>query len=156
GVSMINSIRARRERILVEFWQDRLATLGVARQLVLSALSQQNLLTPAGSVEANGPQVQVRIDGAFDDLDKIRNVPIVADGKTLRLTDIAEVRRGYEDPATFLVRSQGEPALLLGVVMREGWNGLELGKSLQAEVHAIAAELPLGMSFTQVTDQSVN
>src|SRR6185369_7904172 len=67
-----------------------------------------------------------------------------------------EVHRGYEDPATFLVRSQGEPALLLGVVMREGWNGLTLGKSLQTEVHAIASELPLGMSFTQVTDQSVN
>ena len=49
---------------------------------------------------------------------------------TLRLADIAEVRRGYEDPATFLIRNQGEPALLLGVVMREGWNGLDLGKSL--------------------------
>jgi multidrug efflux pump subunit AcrB len=156
GVKKVNIIGERPERIFVEFSQDRLATLGVAPQAILSALSQQNLLTPAGSVDANGPQVQVRIDGAFDDLDKIRNVPIAANGKTLRLADIADVQRGYEDPATFLVRSQGEPALLLGVVMREGWNGLTLGKSLQAEVHAIASELPLGMSFTQVTDQSVN
>jgi multidrug efflux pump subunit AcrB len=156
GVKKINIIGERPERIFVEFSQDRLATLGVTPQAILSALSQQNLLTPAGSVEANGPQVQVRIDGAFDDLDKIRNVAIAANGKTLRLADIAEVRRGYEDPATFLVRNQGEPALLLGVVMREGWNGLDLGKSLQAEVRAIASELPLGMSFSQVTDQSEN
>src|SRR5438045_6953428 len=156
GVKKVNIIGERPERIFVEFSQDRLATLGVTPQAILSALTQQNLLTPAGSLEANGPQVQVRIHGAFDDLDKIRNVPIAANGKTLRLADIAEVRRGYEDPATFLVRSQGEPALLLGVVMREGWNGLELGKSLQAEVHAIASELPLGMSFAQVTDQSAN
>jgi multidrug efflux pump subunit AcrB len=156
GVKKVNIIGERPERIFVEFSQDRLATLGVSPQAILSALSQQNLLTPAGSIEANGPQMQVRIDGAFDDLDKIRSVPIVASGKTLRLADIADVHRGYEDPATFLVRSQGEPALLLGVVMREGWNGLELGKSLQTEVHAITSELPLGMSFTQVTDQSVN
>jgi multidrug efflux pump subunit AcrB len=156
GVEKVNIIGERPEKIFVEFSQDRLATLAITPQAILSALSQQNLLTPAGSVDANGPQVQVRIDGAFDDLDKIRDVPIVANGKTLRLTDIADVHRGYEDPATFLVRSQGEPALLLGVVMREGWNGLALGKSLQAEVHAIASELPLGMSFTQVTDQSVN
>jgi multidrug efflux pump subunit AcrB len=156
GVKKVNVIGERPERIFVEFSQDRLATVGVTPQAILSALSQQNLLTPAGSVDANGPQVQVRIDGAFDDLDKIRNVPIVANGKTLRLADIAEVHRGYEDPATFLVRSQGEPALLLGVVMREGWNGLTLGKSLQAEVKAIASELPLGTSFAQVTDQSVN
>ena len=156
GVKKVNIVGERPERIFVEFSQDRLATLGVTPRTILSALAQQNLLTPAGSVEANGPQVQVRIDGAFDDLDTIRNVPIVANGKTLRLADIAEVRRGYEDPATFLVRNQGEPALLLGVIMREGWNGLDLGKSLQAEVHAIASELPLGMSFAQVTDQSAN
>jgi multidrug efflux pump subunit AcrB len=156
GVKKVNIIGERPERVFVEFSQERLATLGVTPQAILSGLSQQNLLTPAGSLEANGPQVQVRIDGAFDDLDTIRNVPVVANGKTLRLSDIAEVHRGYEDPATFLVRSQGEPALLLGVIMREGWNGLVLGKSLQAEVHAIASELPLGMSFTQVTDQSVN
>ena len=156
GVKKVNLIGERPERIFVDFSQDRLATLGLTPQTILSGLAQQNLLTPAGSVEANGPQVQVRIDGAFDDLDKIMNVPIVANGKTLRLADIAVVKRGYEDPATFLVRSQGEPALLLGVVMREGWNGLTLGKSLHAEVQSIASQLPLGMSFTQVTDQSVN
>jgi multidrug efflux pump subunit AcrB len=40
--------------------------------------------------------------------------------------------------------------------MREGWNGLALGKALDAEVGAIGAELPLGMSLDKVTDQSVN
>jgi multidrug efflux pump subunit AcrB len=156
GVKKINIVGERPQRIFVEFAQDRLATLGIAPRAILSALAQQNLVTPAGSIEANGPQVQVRIDGPFDDLEKIRALPIVANGQTLRLADIAEVRRGYEDPATFLIRSQGEPALLLGVVMREGWNGLDLGESLEAEVQAISSELPLGMSLTPVTDQAVN
>ncbi len=66
------------------------------------------------------------------------------------------MKRGYEDPATFLIRNNGEPTLLLGVVMREGWNGLELGKALDAEAAAINAEMPLGMSLSKVTDQSVN
>src|SRR5207253_1267801 len=70
--------------------------------------------------------------------------------------DVAEVKRGYEDPATFLVRNNGEPALLLGVVMRDGWNGLDLGKSLEAEATAINEQMPLGMSLTRVTDQAVN
>jgi multidrug efflux pump subunit AcrB len=122
----------------------------------MAALAQQNLITPAGSIDTSGPQVQVRIDGAFDDLQRIRDLPIVANDRTLRLSDIAEVRRGYEDPATFLVRNEGEPAILLSVVMREGWNGLELGRSLRTEVAEISAELPLGMSLTAVTDQSVN
>ncbi len=156
GVKKINIVGERPERIFVEFAQDRLATLGIAPRAIFSALAQQNLVTPAGAIEANGPQVLVRLDGAFDDLEKIRDLPIAANGKTLRLADIAEVRRGYEDPATFLIRNQGEPALLLGVVMREGWNGLDLGKSLKAEVQAIASELPLGMVLDPVTDQSVN
>ena len=156
GVKKINIVGERPERIFVEFAQDRLATLGIAPRAIFSALAQQNLVTPAGAIEANGPQVLVRLDGAFDDLEKIRNLPIVANGKTVRLADIAEVRRGYEDPATFLIRNQGEPTLLLGVVMREGWNGLDLGRSLKAEVQAISSELPLGMALTPVTDQSVN
>ena len=156
GVKKINIVGERPERIFVEFAQDRLATLGIAPRAIFAALAQQNLVTPAGAIEANGPQVQVRLDGAFDDLEKIRDLPIVANGKTLRLADIAEVRRGYEDPATFLIRNQGEPTLLLGVVMREGWNGLELGKSLKAEVQAISSGLPLGMVLAPVTDQSEN
>ena len=156
GVKKVNIVGERPERIHVEFAQDRLTTLGIAPRAIFSALAQQNLITPAGAIEANGPQVLVRLDGAFDDLEKIRNLPIVANGKTLRLADIAEVRRGYEDPATFLIRNQGEPTLLLGVVMREGWNGLDLGRSLKAEVQAISSELPLGMALDPVTDQSVN
>src|SRR5207245_10940409 len=69
---------------------------------------------------------------------------------------IAEVKRGYEDPATFLIRNNGEPTLLLGVVMREGWNGLDLGSALEAEAAAINAQMPLGMTLSKVTDQSDN
>ncbi|WP_447929885.1 efflux RND transporter permease subunit [Sphingopyxis fribergensis] len=156
GVKKVNIVGEQPERIYVEFAEDRLATLGVSPRDIFTALAQQNLVTPAGAIEAKGPQVQVRIDGAFDDLEKIRDLPVVANGKTLRLADVAEVRRGYEDPATFLIRSEGEPALLLGVIMREGWNGLDLGKSLKAEIAAISSELPLGMSLTRVTDQAVN
>lgn len=156
GVKKVNIVGEQPERIYVEFSHERLATLGVSPQQVFSALNAQNVLTPAGSVETKGPEVFVRLDGAFDELQKIRDTPIVAQGRTLKLSDIATVRRGYEDPKTFIIRSGGEPALLLGVVMREGWNGLDLGEALKKEVDAIGAELPLGMSLTKVTDQAVN
>jgi len=156
GVNKINIIGERPERIFVEFSQDRLAMLGVSPRDIFAGLASQNLVTPAGSIETKGQQTVVRLDGAFDDLSKIRDVPITANGRTLRLSDIATIKRGYEDPATFLVRSEGEPTLLLGVVMREGWNGLDLGKSLKAEMSKITAELPVGMSLTPVTDQSDN
>lgn len=156
GVKKVSIIGEQPERIFVSFSHDRLATLGVAPQDIFAALNGQNVLTPAGSIETKGPQVFVRVDGAFDTLEKIRQTPIVAQGRTLKLSDVASVERGYEDPATFMVRNGGEPALLLGVVMRDDWNGLDLGKALEAEVTKINAELPLGMTLSKVTDQAVN
>ncbi|MXV06380.1 MULTISPECIES: efflux RND transporter permease subunit [unclassified Xanthomonas] len=156
GVKKVNIIGEQPERIFVSFSHDRLATLGVTPQEIFAALNSQNALTPAGSIETQGPQVVVRLDGALDTLDKIRRTPIVAQGRTLKLSDVATVERGYEDPATFLVRNNGEPALLLGVVMRDDWNGLDLGKALEAEVDRINAALPLGMRLDKVTDQAVN
>lgn len=156
GVKKVNIIGEQAERIYVEFSHERLATLGIGPQEVFAALNGQNALTPAGSVETRGPEVFLRLDGAFNELQKIRDTPVIAQGRTLKLSDVATVRRGYEDPATFLIRNGGEPALLLGIVMREGWNGLDLGKALNDEVGAINGQLPLGMSLSKVTDQAVN
>lgn len=156
GVKKVNIIGEQPERIFVSFSHDRLATVGVSPQEIFAALNSQNVLTPAGSIETRGPTVFVRVEGAFDSLEKIRQTPIVARGRTLKLSDVATVERGYEDPATFLVRNNGEPALLLGVIMRDDWNGLDLGKALESEVGKINAHLPLGISLTKVTDQAVN
>ncbi len=156
GVKKVNIIGEQAERIFVSFSHDRLATLGISPQDIFSALNSQNVLTPAGSIDTQGPQVFIRLDGAFDKLDKIRKTPVIVQGRTLQLSDVATVERGYEDPATFLIRNQGEPALLLGIIMRDGWNGLDLGKALDAETAKINEGMPLGMTLTKVTDQSVN
>lgn len=156
GVKKVNIIGEQAERIFVSFSHDRLATLGISPQDIFSAVNSQNVLTPAGSIDTKGPQVFIRLDGAFDELEKIRETPIVVQGRTLQLSDVATVERGYEDPATFLIRNQSEPALLLGIVMRDGWNGLDLGKALDAETAKINESMPLGMNLTKITDQSVN
>jgi multidrug efflux pump subunit AcrB len=156
GVKKVNIIGERPERIFVEFSYARLANLGISSRDIFAALANRNAVTPAGSIDTAGPQVLVRLDGALNDLDTIKDTPIVAGGRTLKLSDVAEVKRGYEDPATFLIRNQGEPALELGVVMKERYNGLQLGRDLDKEASAISAEMPLGLSFTKVTDQAVN
>lgn len=156
GVKKVNIIGEQAERIYISFSHDRLATMGLSTQDIFTALNSQNALAAAGSIETRGAQIFIRLDGAFDELQKIRDTPFVAQGKTLKLSDVATVERGYEDPPTMLIRNQHEPALLLGIVMREGWNGLALGKALDAEAAKINEGLPLGMTLTKVTDQSVN
>jgi len=156
GVKKVNIQGERPERIFVEFSNARLANLGIGPADLLGALQRQNTVTPAGSIDTKGPQVFIRLDGAYDDLQQIRDTPVAAGGRTFRLGDIADVKRGYEDPPTFLIRHDGEAALVLGVVMQDGWNGLELGRALSAEEKQIAGTLPAGVRFTKVVDQAVN
>jgi multidrug efflux pump subunit AcrB len=156
GVKKVNIQGERPERIFVEFSYARLANLGVSQRDIFDAFPRQNAVAPAGSIDTNGPQVFMRLDGAYDDLQKIRDTPIAAGGRAFRLADIAEVKRGYEDPPTFLIRHDGETALVLGIVMQDGWNGLDLGRALKLEEKQIARALPAGVRFTKVVDQAVN
>ena len=156
GVKKVDIVGEQEERIFVEFSYPRLTTLGISPAEIFSALSRQNAVTPAGSVDTDGAQVFVRLDGAYTDIDKIRDTPIVAGKQSFKLSDIADVTRGYEDPATFVIRHNGESSLLLSVVMKEGWNGLDLGDALRAESEKISASLPMGVSLKKVTDQAVN
>ncbi|MDH4870066.1 efflux RND transporter permease subunit [Pseudomonas sp. BN515] len=154
GVKKVNILGEQAQRIFVEFSYQRLATLGLKPEQIFEALGKQNGVAPAGFVETSGPRAYIRLDGAFDSLKLIENVPINANGKLLRIADVATVKRGYEDPPTYRIRHQGEPALMLGVIMDKHFNGLELDKSLQAEEDRIHAGLPLGVTFDKVSDQA--
>jgi multidrug efflux pump subunit AcrB len=156
GVKKINILGERPEQIFVDFSYAKLATLGVSAQEIVAALQRQNTVTPAGSIETRGPQVFIRVNGAYDSVQSIANTPIVAAGRMLKLSDVANVSRGYEDPPTFLIRHQGEPTIMLAVVMQDGWNGLALGEALKDKAASIAQALPLGMTLEKVTDQAVN
>src|SRR5260370_22058674 len=105
-------------------------------------------MTPAGSIDTRNQQIYIRLDGALDDLEKIRATPIVATGRTLALSDIATVERGYEDPASFLVRHNDEPAMMLNVVVKDHFNGLDLGRALEAEQKKHHAEVAVGFTFS--------
>src|SRR5437660_2177535 len=125
GVKKVDIVGERPERIFVEFSYERVATLGVSARDVFDALVRENAVTPSGSIDTNAQQVHIRLDGALDDLQKIRDTAVVSGGRTLKLSDIADVKRGYEDPATLLVRHNGQPALLLSIVMKEGWSRIK-------------------------------
>ncbi|WP_267358741.1 MULTISPECIES: efflux RND transporter permease subunit [unclassified Methylobacterium] len=154
GVEKINILGEQAQKIFVEISYQRLTTLGITGQQLLAALANQNDVTPAGFVEADGPRVYLRLDGAIDGLDAIRNLPVAVGDRSLKLGDIADVKRGYEDPKVFAIRNDGEPALMLGLVMKPGFNGLALGEALNAEEVAIHHALPTGITFTKITDQA--
>ncbi|MBK5963827.1 MFS transporter [Thiocystis minor] len=154
GVQKVRVLGERPQRIFVEFDPARLANLGLTADAVREALDAQNRLLPAGLVETQGPRLYLRLDSELDDLDAIRAVPIRAGERLIRLGEIAEVKRGYEDPPGYLIRAGGEESVLLGVVMRRGENGLDLGARLAEFTASLETDLPLGMRFSPITNQA--
>src|SRR5437660_487309 len=119
----------------------------------LDRVARQNAVTSGGSVDTSADRINLRVTGAFSGVDAIAAVPVQVDGRVFRLGDIATVKRGYQDPASFIVREGGKPALGLGVSMQDGANILTLGEDLKTAMDAITAELPLGIEVTQIADQ---
>lgn len=144
----------REQRVFVEFDNAELVNLGIAPQQIFEAIEAHNALAPSGQVDTAGPRVYLRVDTDVSELDELRAIPIRAGDRLLRLGDIATVRHGYEDPPSFMIRADGDDALVLGVVMAPGTNGLELGDRLAEFVERERAGLPLGMELEVLTNQA--
>ena len=97
GVKKVNIVGEQKQRVFIELPSRRLATLGIGADAILNAVTQQNQLQQSGEVQTGAQSIQLRLTGQFDDLDAIRATPIAAQGRSFRLGDIAEVKRGYED-----------------------------------------------------------
>jgi multidrug efflux pump len=144
---------AQDERVYLEFSHIKLATLGITVQQLFDALQKQNAVASAGVVETPSSRVALRIDAAPATAAAIGEIPISVGGRNLRIADIAEVRRGYQDPASFSMRFMGKPTLGLGIVMLAGGNMQALGKALDAQMAAIQDDLPVGVTVHKVAFQ---
>ncbi|GAP35600.1 putative transmembrane drug efflux protein [Piscinibacter sakaiensis] len=153
-VSKVEIFGQQDEKLYVEVSQRRLAQLGIDFNAVLAQLGQQNAVESAGQINAPTDVVQVRVAGQFDSLEALRALPIRANGASLRLGDIAEIRRGLVDPPQVKVRHDGREVIALGVSMAKGGDIIALGKALQQASAQIRADLPVGIEMQQFQDQS--
>ncbi|SEC01973.1 Multidrug efflux pump subunit AcrB [Rhizobiales bacterium GAS191] len=153
NVTKVNIYGAQDQTIFVDFDTAKLASLGVAPQTVFDSLSKQNAVAAAGTFETEGQHIPLRVTGALDGVDAVKETPVSANGVTFRLGDIANVTAGYADPPSFVVRQNGVPALGVGVVMAKGTNILSFGKDVQAALATHVATIPLGIDVTQIADQ---
>ncbi|MFN3349821.1 efflux RND transporter permease subunit [Pseudorhodoplanes sp.] len=154
-VSKIEILGAQDERIFVEFSTQDLANLGLDRSQLIAALQAQNVVQPAGAVQTEAETLQLRVSGAFQSEEDVRNINFVVGGRVLRLADIANVRRGYADPPQPMFRVNGEPAIGLAIAMRDGGDILALGKNLSRAMSRLSADLPIGVEPKLVADQAV-
>jgi multidrug efflux pump len=150
GVAKVDFIGEQEEKIFVELSNSKLATLGIEPATIFQSLQAQNAVTAAGVFDTATDRIYVRPTGAFDSVDAIRDFSLRADGRVLRLGDIANVYRGYVDPPQQRMRYMGKEALGLGVTMVPGGDVIELGRALDATVARIQGQLPVGVEIEHV------
>jgi len=152
-VKKVDVIGKQAKKVYVEFSHQRLAALGITPIMIAESLRNQNSVLPAGSIDTQGDRVLVRVTGQFATEEDIRNVPISAGGRLLKLGDFTTIRRGYEDPPTYTVRHNGQQVLMLGIVMTDDGNVVQLGRAVEQAVAKIQGELPYGVELERVADQ---
>ena len=141
------------EKVWIELSNTKLATLGLPLAAVQQALEEQNAVAAAGFFETTSDRVQLRVTGRFETVEEIRNFPIRVAERTFRIADVAEVKRGFNDPPAPRMRFMGEDAIGLAVSMKAGGDILVLGDALEGEFSRLQETLPAGMQLRKVSDQ---
>ncbi len=152
-VSKVDIIGEQEEKIYIELSNVKLATLGIDGTTIVQAMQAQNAVAPGGAFETETDKIFVRANGGFDSVEAIRNFTLRANGRVLKIGDVANVKRGYADPPFTKMRFMGDESLGLGVSMRQGGDIIQLGHNLDAVLHKQEANLPIGLELHRVNDQ---
>ena len=158
-VAKVEVFGAQAEKVFIEISQKRLAQMGLDMNQVIAQLAAQNAVEGAGVLNAGAENLQVRVAGQFSSVDELKRFPIRAVNTStglatsIKLGDIADVRRDYVDPPSVRVRHQGQEVIALGVSMAKGGDIIALGKALKEAMQRVQVDLPAGITVSRVQDQ---
>lgn len=154
-VSKVELIGLQDQKIWIEISNTKAVQLGIPLSAIQEALQKQNSMASAGFFETGTDRIQIRVSGHLNSVDEIKKIPLLVGNKTIQLGDVADVYRGFSQPAQPRMRFMGENGIGLAVSMRKGGDIIALGKNLESEFAQLQKTLPLGMKLQKVSDQPV-
>ena len=153
NVKKITLIGVQEKSLDVTINKDKLASYQVSTQQLLTALKQQSAMVPAGMVNTDTNNVYLRINGVFDSVDAVKNMPIRINNQTIRLGDIADVTMTYKDPSSPQFYYESKPAIGIAISMDAGANNIEFGNAIDTKLKELKTTIPAGLSLDQVSNQ---
>ena len=148
-VAKVEVYGVQKEIVFVEYDNARLTQLGLSPAQLLQHLENRNIVIPGGSIILGNEKIELEPSGNFESVDDIRHtiIPVPGTSRVLFLEDIAEIKRGYVDPATSKMRASGVPALGIALSMREGGNNIVMGEQVRELVNELEQAYPIGINF---------
>ncbi len=153
GVGKVDLLGVQDEKVYIEIPSRALAERRISARDIQDALAGQNAQAPAGTVQTIDRSVRLDVQGSLLTVDEIRDLRVKAGDQTIRLGDIAAVKREVEDPPVSKIRHDGKESVVLGVVMTKGYNVVKVGEELAASLGRIHNVLPVGVQISKISDQ---
>lgn len=153
NVKKITLIGVQEKSLDVTINKDKLASYQVSTQQLLTALKQQSAMVPAGMVNTDTNNVYLRINGVFDSVDAVKNMPVRINNQTIRLGDIADITMTYKDPSSPQFYYEGKPAIGIAISMDAGANNIEFGEAIDKKLKELKPTIPVGLNLDQVSNQ---
>lgn len=153
NVKKITLIGVQEKSLDVTINKDKLASYQMSTQQLLTALKQQSAMVPAGMVNTDTNNVYLRINGVFDSVDAVKNMPVRINNQTIRLGDIADITMTYKDPSSPQFYYEGKPAIGIAISMDAGANNIEFSKAIDKKLKELKPTIPVGLNLDQVSNQ---
>ena len=145
------------EVVYFEISRARLANLGISLSEIQSVVSGHNAPAESGHLAIGDKYVRIDPTGKLDSLDDLGNLLVVrsdVEGRpTVRLRDIATIRRGYDDPPSAILRYNGRPCIALGVSTVAGGNVTVMAQAISRRLKELESVTPIGLEIGMISNQ---
>ncbi len=153
AVGNIKVYGEQKEEINVIIDQEKLASYGISNKTLMAELFTQGLIPTGGTLKSENNIIPIHIESPLSNEKEIGEQIVYSDpmGRIIRLKDVAQIVRQYEDPSSF-IRKDGENALVLSVEMQSGNNIVTFGKQIEKRLAAFQSTLPDDVRLYRITD----
>lgn len=151
GVKRVIISGNRDEVINITLSKEQLAANGIVPAQIMMALQKANAALHAGNYEVGDERLQIRIGSAVTNEKDIAALRVKsAEGKIVRLGDIARIERAYAKPQTGGFFVDGKPALALCLSMQAGTVVTDVGKAVDKRLAEVSPRLPAGLEMEKI------
>ncbi len=155
GVSKIEIAGKQQEQIFVEIAREKLAQQGISPARIYETLRRQNMVARAGTIRVGEEAIRIQPSGSIDSVREIGNllIGVGTANQLIRLSDVATVKRGYEEVPAQLIRYNGKPALTVGLSFVSGVNVVKIGQAIDKKLEELQEITPVGIELHAIYEQ---
>ncbi len=156
GVKKVSLAGIRKEAIVIEISQTKLAALNINPEHIFNLVNTHNTISNSGNILVNGHSIRLHPTGAFNSIYELENMPINSPDSEhiIYLKDIASIKRVFEEHPDQIYRENGAAAISLGISLDSNVNAVKVGKLVNKRLKQLDKSRPVGMEINKVYSQS--